>query len=184
VRRLTDEQRTLAGSLPALKLARVRARVRSRAHPSSYLEYLCAAYLGLVDAAGRYDPARGSFLAFASRRVDGAILDYQRRTRLVGSRNHPMERRRVNLRQIPEPSQVDPPEARRLSLWCDTAAARAGLSWRVRVWLYLWLVERWSFGEVARVFLCTQSNVSQTFRRDVPGWVRCGNAAQGGRGRG
>lgn len=38
-----------------------------------------AGMLGLVEAAARFDPARGSFAAFAGRRIEGAILDEVRR---------------------------------------------------------------------------------------------------------
>lgn len=41
-------------------------------------ELRSAAFLGLVDAASRYDIDRGNFIAFAIRRIDGEIKDYLR----------------------------------------------------------------------------------------------------------
>ena len=48
-----------------------------------------AAYLGLVEAASRYDPERGVlFTAFAYRRILGAIDDYLRELQWGGKLNH------------------------------------------------------------------------------------------------
>lgn len=69
------------------------------------------------------------------------------------------------------PSEVPDPrgptaDERLLSLWCDTRSERRALvpMVRHRVWLYLWLVERWSQVEVSNYFGCEQSTVSQAIK--------------------
>ncbi len=54
--------------------------IRSLGFPNALREdFLAAGYLGLVEAASRFDPARGhDFRAFAFLRVRGAIIDYIR----------------------------------------------------------------------------------------------------------
>src|SRR5688572_7785666 len=44
---------------------------------------------------------------------------------------------------VAAPETADAPDRRLLALWCETRPQRAGLDWRSRVWVYLWLVEGW-----------------------------------------
>lgn len=54
-------------------------KCRTTPHQVTYEELESAAYLGLVEAATRFDPTQGvAFGFYATRRISGAILDYLR----------------------------------------------------------------------------------------------------------
>jgi hypothetical protein len=67
---------------------------RSRLVPKSVTvdELKSVAYLGLVDAALRFDPSKGAFANYARTRISGEITDFLRR-----------ERSFVNLDEVSEP---------------------------------------------------------------------------------
>jgi RNA polymerase sigma factor (sigma-70 family) len=64
-------------------------RVQSgRSRPLELDDALQDSYLGLADAAKRYDPDRGvGFVVFAKKRVEGAIIDEERRFHQLGGEN-------------------------------------------------------------------------------------------------
>jgi RNA polymerase sigma factor for flagellar operon FliA len=72
----------------------VRIMINKMQLPSSqYQEFVSAGYLGLVEAAERYDPANGvSFKNFAFLRIRGAIIDDIRRASHVSGRVYKMTR--------------------------------------------------------------------------------------------
>jgi len=79
MQRLTDEQRDLAGLPESLAIADYFAWKYARNQPKRADDIRSAAYVGLCEAAARFDPARGiKFSSFAEMRVRGAILDYLR----------------------------------------------------------------------------------------------------------
>jgi RNA polymerase sigma factor (sigma-70 family) len=84
---LTAEQRELAAQPLYLKLARQLAYRYARRCGQPADELLGPAYLGLVQAAGSYDPAREiKFPTHAQHRIRGSILDHLRAMRPAGYR--------------------------------------------------------------------------------------------------
>lgn len=74
--------------LDHMALASKLARIKSLSAPSciSFDELQSAAYMGLVDAASKFDPDRGCpFSSYARMRIDGEMKDYMRGS-LVGAR--------------------------------------------------------------------------------------------------
>lgn len=62
-----------------LDLVKYRAVAAASRFGDEYGEYMTSGYIGLVDAAKRFEPGRGvRFRTFAQSRVDGAILDQVR----------------------------------------------------------------------------------------------------------
>lgn len=63
-----------------LDLVKYRSLEAAKRYGDEYGEYMTSGYLGLCEAAERFDPAHGvKFRSFAQRRVDGAIIDQFRR---------------------------------------------------------------------------------------------------------
>ncbi len=63
-----------------LDLVKYRSMAAARRFGDEYGEYMTSAYVGLAEAAKRFDPKRNnSFRTFAQSRVDGAILDQVRK---------------------------------------------------------------------------------------------------------
>lgn len=85
---MTNTDKLIIDNIP---LANRIAGKKKRYLPASVgLEDLrSAAYLGLVGAARRFKPERGSFHGFASRKIIGAIKDYLRKERHWFNRNSP-----------------------------------------------------------------------------------------------
>lgn len=102
--KMTEVQRTLV--VQNLDLAHHLALAIWRKYPNQDKEEIVAvAYEGLVDAALRFDPSRanlvddvpdvaGAFAGFARRRINGAILDWQRR------RDHVPRRQRAAYKDL------------------------------------------------------------------------------------
>jgi len=107
-----------------LDLARRIARKVARRVPRSVRcdDLESAAMLGLTEAANRYDPTRGEpFLAYASKRVRGAILDELRRNDLLTRRGREGARRLADATRTVE-AQVGRPAT------ADEIAAELGVS--------------------------------------------------------
>lgn len=78
--------------LDHMPLACKMAKIKSLSAPPSvsFEELKSAAYMGLVDAALKFDPNRGSaFSSYARTRIDGEMKDFMRRS-LFGSRTRPI----------------------------------------------------------------------------------------------
>jgi RNA polymerase sigma factor FliA len=89
--------------LSALRYTRKIARNTAQRVPGELDDIISAAYLGLLDAAARYDAGRGvPFEGFAHRRIVGAIRDYLRGQDFVGRRT----RSRINAGELSEPSMI------------------------------------------------------------------------------
>lgn len=73
-----------------IDLVKYRSMAAARRFGDECGEYMTSGYIGLVDAAERFEPRRGiRFRTFAQRRVDGAILDQVRNQHgRKGSRRH------------------------------------------------------------------------------------------------
>jgi RNA polymerase sigma factor for flagellar operon FliA len=56
-------------------------------------DLVAAAYLGLTQAADRYDPVAGPFVAFAEKRIRGAVLDELRRADVLSHRRRAKARK-------------------------------------------------------------------------------------------
>lgn len=87
----------------ALKMARRRS---FSAPPNVSLDDLrSAAYMGLVDAASRFDPSRGfAFATYARLRIDGEMTDHMRSS-LFGPETRPI----TDGEDFPHPSSPEPP---------------------------------------------------------------------------
>lgn len=92
---LTPDQQKLASDHLAYAYELV-APYRA-SHPSSEDLFLSAAHLGLIRAARRYNPGRGSFATFSRRFIVGACLDVRRAHHPIRSRpGRPAPRIRVD----------------------------------------------------------------------------------------
>lgn len=140
---LTDSQRDIAGSAPALALAAaLSARYRRRYRQCGDC-IDSAALLGLCEAAARFDPARGVlFTTFARPRVEGCIMDAvgkwldSRRQRLrpldapADSRapDHPRDRFEYLIRSLPADLRVLMRQRFLLDMTAAEVAAETGAS--------------------------------------------------------
>jgi DNA-directed RNA polymerase sigma subunit (sigma70/sigma32) len=90
---LTAAQQALASGPGSLRLAEAIASRYARRFPRHEADIVSAAFLGLVQAAGRFDPACGAlFTTFARPRVLGAVRDALRDLLPVGCRRKGSER--------------------------------------------------------------------------------------------
>ena len=65
---------------------------------------------------------------------------------------------------VAAPDRLPDPPVRLAEAWGEARPARAGVKLRDRVWLYLWLVEGWSFAEIAIQWGLTPAAVSHALR--------------------
>lgn len=87
-KRLTPEAQELAARY--MPFARKLARPLIDALPAYADDIEAEAFLGLVEAAGAFDPTRGvRFATFAALRIKGSIRDYLRRLAPLGYRRDP-----------------------------------------------------------------------------------------------
>jgi RNA polymerase sigma factor (sigma-70 family) len=84
-------------------------------------------YVGLIEAAGRFDPAQGEFARFAYRRVRGAIIDAHKRQSYREEMHDSLDAIEERLGFLPAQMQTDPrpwPEAECLCREIDTERNR------------------------------------------------------------
>lgn len=115
--------------------------------------------LGLLIAAGRFDPTRGvPFRAYAYPRVLGAMIDGLRR-RAWGRRVAGVIGRREEL--DPDGRSVPDPEFARIDAMDETRTILTGLPVRRREVLEMYYLDEMSLRAIAQVLRVTESRLSQ-----------------------
>lgn len=139
-----------------LQYAKNVARQRHKKHPFvAYDEIEAAAYMGLVEAARKYNPEKNDeFLAYAYPRIVGAIRDYLRELRW-GSRANPVAVAEVYIYE----EELCQAEERRNDGFFDKMTANLTKTNKTVVRQYY--VEELKIREIATIMGVNESRVSQ-----------------------